>query len=201
MGLKDEMDQLIAKLKQEAGRADSVALAQVMIPSLRNLPQVMHDQAIPLVKEDYQELCKQVVSLYVFRYVRREPQRPPNWVCPKKGCGCKECVHLDLFLNSPTRQTMGFTTTGPKRNHIEDRVRGLNEIRTSTKKNDRASHTLILMDWWQSSHDAWSSRCSSALVSVMGVGTNNLKQLLGDKYDALVDLRQVKLTVPAVAAP
>ncbi len=58
MGLKDEMDQLIAKLKQEAGRADSVALAQVMIPFLRNLPQVMHDQAIPLVKEDYQELCK-----------------------------------------------------------------------------------------------------------------------------------------------
>jgi hypothetical protein len=78
MGLKDEMDQLIANLKQEAGRADSVALAQVMIPSLRNLPQVMHDQNIPLVMENYQELCKQVVSLYVFRYVRREPQRPPN---------------------------------------------------------------------------------------------------------------------------
>jgi len=129
------------------------------------------------------------------------PNGLPNWVCPKKSCGCTECVHLDLFLNSPTRQTMEFTTTGPKRNHIEDRVRGLIEIRTSGKKNDRASHTLILMDWWQSSHDAWSSRCSSALVSVMGIGTNNLKQLLGDKYDELVDLRQVKLAVPAVATP
>lgn len=28
-----------------------------------------------------------------------------------------------------------------------------------------------------------------------------MKQLLGDKYDELVDLRQVKLVVPAVAAP
>ena len=166
MSLKNEMNQLIAKLKQEVGRADSVALTQVMIPSLRNLSQVMHDQAISLVKKNYQELCKQVVSLYVFRYVCRKPQRSLNWIRPKKGCECKECVHLDLFLNSPTRQTMGFTTTGSKRNHIENRVRGLNEIRMSGKKNDRASHTLILMDWWQSSHDAWSSRCSSALASV-----------------------------------
>lgn len=157
MGLKDEMDQLVAKLKQEAGRADCVALEQVLMPFLRNLPQVMRDQDIPLVTENYQELFQQVISLYVFRYVRREPQRPPNWACPKKGCGCKDCVHLDLFLSSPTRQTMEFTTTGPKRNHIEDRVRGLNEICTSTKMNGRAPHTLILtktMDWWKSSHDA-----------------------------------------------
>jgi len=78
MSLKNEMNQLIAKLKQEVGRADSVALTQVMIPSLRNLSQVMHDQAISLVKKNYQELCKQVVSLYVFRYVCRKPQRSLN---------------------------------------------------------------------------------------------------------------------------
>lgn len=204
MGLKDEMDQLVAKLKQEAGKADSVALEQVLMPFLRNLPQVMRDQDIPLVTENYQELFKQVISLYVFRYVRREPQRPPNWACPKKGCGCKDCVHLDLFLSSPTRQTMEFTTTGPKRNHIEDRVRGLNEICTSTKMNGRAPHTLILtktMDWWKSSHDAWSNRCSLALASINSIGIDNLKQLLGDKYDELVDMRQVKLVVPGVAAP
>jgi len=39
------------------------------------------------------------------------------------------------------------------------------------------------------------------LLRSNSIGTNNLKQLLGDKYDELVDLRQVKLTVPAVAAP
>ncbi len=39
------------------------------------------------------------------------------------------------------------------------------------------------------------------LLQSNSIGINNLKQLLGDKYDELVDLRQVKLTVPAVAAP
>lgn len=204
MGLKDEMDRFIAKLKEEAGRADSLALEQVMMPFLRHLPQIMHDQNIPLVTDNYRDLFKQAISLYIFRYVRREPQPTLNWVCPIKGCGCKECVHLDLFLNSPTRQTMEFTTTGPKRNHIEGLVRDLKEIRASTKKNDRAPHTLILtksLDWWQSSHDAWSSRCASAREAFDGIGTGNLKQLLGDKYDELINLRQVKLAGPAVAAP
>ncbi len=117
---------------------------------------------------------------------------------------CKDCVDLDLFLSSPSRQKMEFTTTGPKRKHIEDRVRAMAEISTSTNKIDRAPHTLILtktMDWWQASHDAWSDRCPMALASFNSIGTENLKQLLGDKYDELVDMRQVKLVGPAAVAP
>ncbi len=99
---------------------------------------------------------------------------------------------------------MEFTTTGPKRDHIEDRVRILDGIRKSTRKNSRAPHTLILtktMYGWQASHDAWSTRCSLTLASIKSIGEDNLKQLLADKYDELIDMRHVKLTIPAVPAP
>ncbi len=35
MGLVHEMDQLIAKLKQEAGKADAITLEQVLMPFLQ----------------------------------------------------------------------------------------------------------------------------------------------------------------------
>lgn len=53
MGLKDEMDQLITKLNQEAGKANAMALEQVFMPFLGSLPQVIQDHGLPLTTGNY----------------------------------------------------------------------------------------------------------------------------------------------------
>ena len=57
------------------------------------------------------------------------------------------------------------------------------------------------MDEWQSSRDAWSRRYSSAFSTIKNIGIDNLRKLLGEKFDELVNMRQVKRPVQAVAAP
>ena len=204
MGLMDEMNEMIAKLKKEADEVNVIALEQVLMPSLTSLPQVMHEQQTSRGTENYQDLYKHIINRYVLRYVGVKPCKPSNWSFPTGGCGCGDCSTLDSFLSSLSRQTVEFTTTGPNQDHIKGRVSSLRDIRTSMRKNKRAPHTLILtktMDEWQSSRDMWSGRYSSAFSTIKNVGIDKLRQLLGNKFDELVNMRQVKPAVLAVTTP
>ena len=136
------MNEITAKLKQEAAEVDAMALEQILMPFLTSTAGVMREYEISRKTENYRDLYRTIISLYILRYISREPEKPLNWSFPTRGCGrCSDCSTLDLFLGSLSRQTAEFTTTGPKQDHIKDRISSLRGIRASKRKNTRAPHT------------------------------------------------------------
>ena len=57
------------------------------------------------------------------------------------------------------------------------------------------NHTIVRktsMDGWQQKHQLWKGRCTIGSTLIQNLGLENLKQLLGGKYDELVELRKIK---------
>ena len=200
--LEDEENCLLDKIAWEASNGDDRTLNVIFMPFLQTLCQIMEPNRVLLTKKAYQSLFQYIIALFIMEYVKMEPPRPVNQICPKAGCGagrqCRDCWDLDDFLRHLSQKSWDLTTTGQRRDHVEHRVLGSQSpfFRCDTIKNPHAPHTLrvtkTLNEAWEASHLDWLSRCTHAKDMLAAIGYDALKQLLGDKYDECVELRAVR---------
>ena len=163
----------------------------------------MVQNSVPFTTQNYQNLFQYIITLYIIEYVKMEPPRPVNQICPKAGCGsgrsCQDCWNLDEFLRHPSRQTWEFKATAQRRNHVENRVLMSQSpcFRCHTVKNRFAPHifkvTKTLDVARDADHAAWLSRCAKAEKRLTAIDHDALRQLLGDKYNECAELRSVDM--------
>ena len=201
-GLEDEENYLLKKIAREASSADHRTLNVILMPFLQTLRQIMEQNSIPFIRQDYRYLFQYIIDLFIVKYVKMEPRRPANQTCSKAGCGvgrqCQDCWELDDFLRHPSHKSWDLTTTGQRRDHVERRVLGSQSpcFRCDTIENLHAPHTLrvtkTLNEAWEASHLAWLGRGLHAEKMLAAIGHDALEQVLGDKYDECVELRAVR---------
>ena len=201
-GLQDEENYLLKKIAQEASSADHRTLNVIFTPFLQTLRQIMEQNNIPFIRQDYRYLFQHIIDLFIIEYVKMEPRRPATQTCSKAGCGvgrqCQDCWDLDDFLRHPSHKSWDLTTTGQRRDHVERRVIASQSpyFRCDTIENPHAPHTLrvtkTLNEAWEASHLAWLRRCTHAKEMLAAIGRDALEQLLGERYDECVELRAVR---------
>ncbi|KAL9043571.1 MAG: hypothetical protein Q9214_003247, partial [Letrouitia sp. 1 TL-2023] len=107
-GLKSSSEMLINKLVDLADTVDPSIFGLTLLPMLINLLKISPNKDISLRNPSFQALFQQTLDRYLCRYVLYKPEEPRDLKKDPRGCGCKDCNELDVFLANPTKQTWHF---------------------------------------------------------------------------------------------
>lgn len=197
LGLDHESEMLLAQVEKEASLGNASTLHLILMPFVEGLAMVMRKQRVAFTNLRYSKLFRLVIAIFVTKFVGMKPRPPRDWSLPSRGCGCKECHELDLFLNSPSQQTMHFRGTGKRRDHLESNLRQELSVDKRTQQNPTAPHTLVLTKTrirYEHDHKAWEERCKEARGFFDRIGLDALRQLLGEVYNELTELQSVDVS-------
>ena len=214
VGLHSEERMLLRHMWLGAGTADAPTLRHVFLPYLKQLLLVMRDYHIPLSTQNYQWQFQQVISLFIFRYISKEPTPVSmDFTCPPLGCasptnpyGCSTCLELDAFLVDPDLKSAELIGGIDAPEHVTTQIQGtdylqmtvlthcsarmLSTIRITksiTKAKEKAEEEPDVR------HELWKGRVVKANGLIQAIcGDEEWKMLLGDRYDECMGLKAVK---------
>ncbi|KAK5121225.1 hypothetical protein LTR85_005391 [Meristemomyces frigidus] len=138
------------------------------------LVDVLKSRQSPLDGPENRQLFIYVLSQFSVRFVKPEPPSPRGQY-PKLGCGCPDCCSLDKFLLD------------------KDRGRLL-ELKQETLTNG-SPHTLqITKTNGEYEYRRWTKRFEHAreLINTSIAPAEDLRQLLGDAFENVTELKNVK---------
>ena len=175
----------------------------------------MHDYAIPLNTPNYQWQFQQVISLFITRYIGKEPTPTPtpptpDLVCTPLGCaspanpyGCATCRELDAFLVDPDRRTADVTGGIDAPEHIGAQIQGTDHLQMAVMSHSAEKMTSTIRvsknkiktktEETDARHDLWIARVITANDLIQAIcGDEEWKLLLGEKYDECMGLKVVR---------
>ena len=217
LDLHDEEWHFLRQMWIEASIADAQSLQHIFLPFIKRLRHTMFDHDIPPNKDNYQWLFQQTISLFIIRYIGKEPFNPLNSTLPRMGCGkqkryCRGCTDLDDFLMHPDIRSVDIVGTGDIRAHVMSHLNygdvyspthvGYLEAKTLYSEidmaNPNARHTLRVTKWFTQptspDHAAWTERVYAANDMIQDIARDEeWKLLLGERYDECMGLKAVKL--------
>lgn len=209
VGLYNEERQLLRHIWLDAKEADAPTLQHVFLPYLTQLLLVMHDYRIPMKTQSYQWQFQQVLSLFIIRYIGKEPRIiSADFTCPPLGCssptkpyGCKTCLDLEAFLTDPYRQMADVTGGIDAPEHVAAQIQGTNYLQMTVISHsaERMTSTIRITKSKRKSeepdarHDLWTERVIKANDLIQAIcGDEQWKLLLGDRYDECMGLKMVR---------
>ena len=210
VGLHAEEHALLRLLWLRASVADATTLQHVFLPYLKNLLKVMQDHLIPLTTPSYQWQFQQVISLFIIRYIGKEPTPPPpDLTCPPLGCaspkrpyGCSTCRELDGFLVDPNRRTADVTGGIDAPEHVSTQMQGTDYLQMKVMSHSaehmtstiRVTKNMPKLEEPDARHDAWKGRVFIANDLIQAIcGDEAWKILLGHKYEECMGLKAVRI--------
>ena len=219
LNLKEEEFRILQQLWLETSSADAEALQYFFLPFVKRLRQIMQDHNISPSTRNYPNylfLFQQTISMFIIRYIGKEPFLPVNAALPYMGCGkqkiyCHGCSDLDDFLQHPEGLAGDIIGNGEMREHVKSRLLhgelcspthvgylDSKTILTGTEpSNPEAVHTLRVNKWFTRPiipEYAWKQRVYAANDMIQDIAKDEeWKLLLGDKYDECMQLRAVML--------
>lgn len=186
-------DLLLNRLILNAGTVHTIAFPAFFQPLLATVLQSLQD--FPNHIPCYAEFSQTVLENYRFRYIQPKPPGG-DWACPPEGCGrCQECKKLDEFLADPTKETETFRVQPYRRAHLHQQL-----DRTGHRHDtDRSTYpeTLVVKKRQSSTHKAfteWQARVVEGEKALNAMDGDILKEILGDQYTEVMNLRNVKKT-------
>ena len=143
--------------------------------------------------------CQQCIQTLLDQYIRRtvgpEPEQPTDWRRPDEvaskrwcspNCGCVE--KIDAFLLDPETASLEIhcraSNISGSFNHFSYFEVSGDEGRTRT-----ITKTTKL---WGEKHNSWKDRASGAISAVKTISEPVLKEVLGDRYDSILELHNVR---------
>lgn len=211
VSLYNEEHSLLRHFWLDASIADAPTLQHIFLPYLKQLLVVMHDHAIPLTTPNYQWQFQQVISLFITRYIGKEPTPSPSvpdLTCPPLGCaspadpyGCATCRELDAFLVDPHLRTADVTGGIDAPEHVAARIQGTDRLQMTVMAHSaeqmtstiRVSKNQVKTEETDARHDLWIARVVAANDSIQAVcGDEEWKLLLGERYDDCMGLKVVR---------
>ncbi|KAL9064880.1 MAG: hypothetical protein Q9161_008583 [Pseudevernia consocians] len=189
--LEDEVLKMTSKLEAEAGRVDVVAYESFFLPLLEALTEMVVWTSARVIR--FGKFFRTTLSRYAGRFVQIEPQAG-NWTMDPRGCGCSDCQKLDQFLTNDTQQSVDFPVSRGRRQHLMQML----EFTTINYDNTRRGvETLVVtkpstVTPSLAKHEQWQKRFSKAEEQIKKMDQAVLKQLLGDDYEYLTELRDTR---------
>jgi hypothetical protein len=157
----------------------------------------------------YKRLFHRCLLLYVLQFVGEEPVQI-NWSRNPVRCNCVDCTDLNAFLRSPVDRVKRYPVSKPRRHHLHTQ---LDKYTDCTHKTDRGYiETMVVTKQGKNFEDslkAWTNKAQSALAVLRSLedqedassSPSQLRKLLGDKYDEIMTLRQVRIMTAAQQQP
>ena len=207
--LHKEERALLRHIWLDATEADAPTLQYVFLPYLKRVLMMMHNYDIPMTTPIYQWQFQRVISLFILRYIGKEPTAiSADFTCPPLGCsgptkpyGCRTCLNLDAFLTDPFRQTADVTGDADAAEHVAAQIQGKNYLQMtviSDSAKQETSTVRITKDERKTEepnvrHNLWRERVVKANDMIQAIcGDEQWKLLLGDKYDECMGLKAVR---------
>lgn len=187
--LEDEVQKVTGKLEVEAGIVDVVAFESFLLPLLEALIATVQWTSERVTR--YGRLFRTTLSKYVIRFVQVEPHAG-NWTTTPRGCGCSDCRQLDDFLVNSSQQSMRFPVSRGRRQHLHQMLEWTNITHVTDR---RGVETLVVTKPSTPSlakHEQWRKRFSRAEELINKLDQEILKQLLGEDYEYLTELRDTR---------
>lgn len=180
---------------------DPSAFQLFFIPLPARLIELSRCNNIPLNEAVPKTFFKDVLKTYLPRFVCMEPAKPRDWSQPRVACHCSDCHQLNRFLADPTQKTGRFPMAEKRRKHLQYKLPDTGCTHETVCQG--SPYTLVVtktMKKWQDTHKAWKARCVTAGHSFQIIGTEALKEILGDFYEEITSLKAMKLASPAKAS-
>lgn len=211
VGLYTEEHALLRYMWQGASIADASTLQHNFLPYLKQLLVVMQDHFIPLTTPSYQWQFQQIVSLFITRYIGKEPTPlPVDLACPPLGCaanptspyGCPTCLKLDAFLVDSHRKQTDVTGGIDAPEHIAAQIEGTDYLQMKVishsaeqmRSTIQITKNMMKSEEPDARHDLWTERVVKANDLIQAIcGDAEWKMLLGDKYDECMGLKAVRV--------
>ena len=182
--------ELLGKIRSQTEDLSHDELGRLVVPLLE---QMMH--TVDLCSLDGSQFFKSMIATYVKRVVQNEPAKPSDWTQPEEAVRCYRsdcsfCPSLQKFLRDPEEKTRTFITSKDL-NHACYQV----PYRCETKKSEDPPKITVTktLKRWKEVHSAWQNRAARAQETLMRFPQKELKLCLGKDYDAIMDLRMVKV--------
>ena len=187
-GLNDQYMSVYVKLVYEASGCDLVAFDAFYFPLLSAL--IIRQTRHTGLRKIHRTLFPGVLSLYVKRYVQIEPSAG-TWARNPEGCGrsCHDCESLDNFLMDPTLKSKRFPVPSSRRHHLHSM---LNQTGHKHETERGRVETLVVtkrIGAADRKHEQWRQRFSAAQERINALDQEALKELLGEEYESMIQLR------------
>lgn len=166
--------------------------SEVTVPFIQNFLQKSreHDTGPPTaIIQAFVEVLLQGMTIPV---QKKWPVKPIGWARTLRGCGCRDCQLLDIFLADAHRMTERFRFPETRRKHLEHRL-GYMHFYIETDRSHGSPHTLIVTKTdreYQEQLDRWNRSRSELTSRLKTLENDQMKELLGDKYASLLLLEQ-----------
>jgi hypothetical protein len=192
--LSTELNFLLSSLAEEARTINVDLFELTFLPLLKTLGSTIQELNMSMRHSPFQTLFQQVLSTYVERYVRSEPQPSTDWSRPTVLCDCQDCPSLNLFLANPKQQVANFRVAEKRRDHMYSKVSDTG-IEQRTDKSSWPPFSLVLtknMKYFEIAHKAWEERCIVAKNYLQAMDSEvGLKPFLAHPYTPIVSLSMV----------
>lgn len=209
VGLYNEEHALLRHMWVVASVADTPTLQNVFLPYLKLLLVVMRDHHIPLTKQIYQWQFQQVISLFITRFIGKEPKPlSADLNCPPLGCanpsrpyGCPTCLELDAFLVDPRRKSADVKGGIDAPEHVATQIQGTDYLQMTVVSHSaaqmqstiRITKNITKSEESDARHDLWKEKVMKANDMIQAIcGDAEWKILLGEKYDECMGLKAVR---------
>lgn len=195
MGLSHEIDQLSDNIITHATNANPMTFEHLLLPLLKQLPPPVEPGPTSISTHGYNKLFRTVLQSYINTFVQSPPRKPTGFERHPRGCSlyCDACVKLDAFLKSSTQSQAHLSVNGNRRDHIQQRLNhsycSIETIKTGSP------YTLVVRKTdmeWEIAMKVWKQRCGVALKAIEEVGSEKLRGLLGEGWEAVVGLEDIK---------
>jgi hypothetical protein len=157
----------------------------------------------------YKKLFQTCLSSYILRFVGNEPVQT-NWSRNPVRCNCRDCTDLNSFLRSPIDHVKRISVSKQRRHHLHIQLDAHTDC---TQLTDRGyTETMVVTKQGKSFADSlkvWTNKAKAALAALRSLedqeDTSNspsqVRKLLGDKYDAIMTLREVRVMTATQQQP
>lgn len=173
-----ELNELLARFETEVLNSSTHACKEVLVEFIWALvPKVVAfnmEGHAPV-----QKFCRMLLNRYI------TDRAKPNWTLPTRGCGCDECISMDLFLISADERKREFHQDTNLREHLKRQLSiAIEERSITTCEVSHGDSTCLRVEKINTSYEkdlwAWERRKRDLINKISRTGRQNLKAFLGE---------------------
>jgi hypothetical protein len=181
---------LLRQIQSETESLPDYELDRLVIPLLEQMVYL-----VDLSPVDAQQFYTSMLTTYIRRVVQKEPEKPSDWarLNEKLKCyssTCRDCPMLEEFLADTEAESRSFEARGPLC------YTAVPHKCTQVKDNSQEPPLIVVtktLKGWEENHAQWEKRASKARETLKRLPLEQLKQCLAKDYDAIMDLRMVRV--------
>ena len=189
---REKAGKLLEKIQSQTESLPYDELGRLVIPLLKQMIYI-----VDLCPLNARQFYNVMITTYITRVVQKEPEKPSDWARPdeKRKCydsECTSCPGLQEFLMDPKEKSRRFVL---HKDHWHLNYISGDYCETSLDESQKPATLTVTktLKAWEANHSKWQKRASDAQETFRQLPQEELKQCLAEDYNALMDLRMVKI--------